>query len=1496
MPAEVTDNFGLAWKANIDYSEIPKDVEAIQKMLSTLGVGIISTDAISEPIQKAKETVKQTVKEISDMEVRQHQETAKKVGEIDFQINQQRERYNENWSATMDEQMRQLQEYQDQLNKPLAQRQSLPIKETQKQTFGIDKETMAILNEAKLIYRDLDQQTQEYVNELIELEMQMQKLAVAQKALDESREKGNITTEDYAKNSAALAAQERVIAESIDLVNQRQKDYEAITRASVGSIEEKKLALKQLETEYASLSEQERKSSVGDNLRKNMAALNQEIKGLRTEALGDFQRKTSTAMQELRKLRNEMASNPNSPMFDTWRERAKELQESMEAVRNELKLATSDSAGVDALAAGIRGLVGGFTAVTGAVGLFAEGNEEAEKAVQKTMAALAVLNGVQEVARILEKESAVNVYLTSLMRKRDAAATAAQTVATTAQTGATTAATTATNALTAAMRANPALVLVSAITALIGAYLIFRRRTDDVKNSQELLAESTKEVSNTYAEQRAKILPYVEALKNSNLTENQRLDIYDKLKAINPQIVAGIDAKSLSYENLTKNVQKYLIELRRQMRLEANEKAIQGSVQAELGMEDKIQQQIQLVKGLEAEVEARKKVGTVIVAGGSSTGIQSGINDDKSGQLQDEREKLEELLIAYGKQKQITEELTEGAVAYATATAEKTVQAKRSVEQIDKEIAEVRKLQSQESTRADEWSKYQAQILKLEKEREAITGKQEKKTRSSNRAENEYNSLLEKRLSTLAKLKEMERDASQTGMIDTSNVIDNINQKYDEQVEALKKVNAEIEKFNEKNPKRNVDLFGQTEFNRLEAARQLELMNAQYKADAEAYIKSLDEKKLAFDVFQQAQESQNQDLIDGARKLYADQLGQYSSYIDMLQGETQKIMSSWVTGQMNVGDLMKLKEFSEQYVQTIAENKKRETEITLETFSEILKNTTSFDRQRLMLEKKHQREIDVLRKTYTGSDLDDRLKMLKAFHQQETDDLENNLARQTEMYKKMNEDVVRFTRDQLKDRLREMNNILQKDSSLTPVMREELKQYINQLKELIKQSSKAAQTGEKIAKGAEAIGAVSNAIGGLADSVREVNADLAAMLQSLAQVGNTAASALNAAAGFMSGNVAQGITGTIQAIGNIFNNIAQKRQSERLAQQAVLDFQTRIKIGELELNAILRQRERDQIKLNKLKIEGLLAEQKLLQQQASLQKKTFDDIFQQLQKEQFVDSMSTRRRNNWGAALLGGVIGSIGTSRTETVANYASLIGKSFDDIEKLYLQGRLTPKANELFEQLQKIKQEGVDIDALLDQNAESLRQIFTGTTSDQLLDSIVDGFKNGLRSAEDFADTFENLMKNAVLNALKYQVLEGPLKEFYAQFATDAQSDNVLTEAEIEELKRRFNSIISNAGQQFKDLQDITNIDFNSGSSPSANSLKGAIKGITEQQAELLAGQFGGLRLTAIDILKMTTEQLGVLNDIRSNTSYLPLSYETIMLMNSAIQDFKLNGIKVK
>src|SRR5690606_39159085 len=152
--------------------------------------------------------------------------------------------------------------------------------------------------------------------------------------------------------------------------------------------------------------------------------------------------------------------------------------------------------------------------------------------------------------------------------------------------------------------------------------------------------------------------------------------------------------------------------------------------------------------------------------------------------------------------------------------------------------------------------------------------------------------------------------------------------------------------------------------------------------------------------------------------------------------------------------------------------------------------------------------------------------------------------------------------------------------------------------------------------------------------------------------------------------------------------------------------------------------------------------------------------------------------------------------------------------------------------------------IDEAMRQLEIDLTNAITGTTAQALADSITEGLASGKRSFADFADDIEGFLRNAILAGLQSDFFAEQIQHLQDVLA-GMMSDGELTEQERQEFERLYMNIVENAKEQM-DMLNQAGIDI--AGANQQNSLKGAIKGITEEQADLLAGQFGGLRLAQL------------------------------------------------
>lgn len=168
-----------------------------------------------------------------------------------------------------------------------------------------------------------------------------------------------------------------------------------------------------------------------------------------------------------------------------------------------------------------------------------------------------------------------------------------------------------------------------------------------------------------------------------------------------------------------------------------------------------------------------------------------------------------------------------------------------------------------------------------------------------------------------------------------------------------------------------------------------------------------------------------------------------------------------------------------------------------------------------------------------------------------------------------------------------------------------------------------------------------------------------------------------------------------------------------------------------------------------------------------------------------------------------------------------------------------------------------------------QQYREILTGTTAVSIADAIAEGFSQGLDSAQVFADTFNDMMKKAIIDAFKRTIITKYIEDWYEQFALLAAGG--LTPEEIEALTGTYQEMIEAAGEEWAALADIleaAGIELLEG--VKKEGLTGAIAGITEETAGLLAGQFQAIRINTVEILSNMEDIIIINARIADNTEY--------------------------
>lgn len=116
----------------------------------------------------------------------------------------------------------------------------------------------------------------------------------------------------------------------------------------------------------------------------------------------------NSLVAELKSLKKELAGlDEGSAKFKEVAKRAGEVQDKIGDISTRVKTLASDTRKLDTVIQAATGIAAGFSIAQGAAGLFGNSNKELEKSLLKVQSAMAILNGLQEIQVLLQKQTAI---------------------------------------------------------------------------------------------------------------------------------------------------------------------------------------------------------------------------------------------------------------------------------------------------------------------------------------------------------------------------------------------------------------------------------------------------------------------------------------------------------------------------------------------------------------------------------------------------------------------------------------------------------------------------------------------------------------------------------------------------------------------------------------------------------------------------------------------------------------------------------------------------------------------------------------------------------------------------------------------------------------------------------------------------------------------------------------------------------------------------------
>lgn len=185
-----------------------------------------------------------------------------------------------------------------------------------------------------------------------------------------------------------------------------------------------------------------------------------------------------------------------------------------------------------------------------------------------------------------------------------------------------------------------------------------------------------------------------------------------------------------------------------------------------------------------------------------------------------------------------------------------------------------------------------------------------------------------------------------------------------------------------------------------------------------------------------------------------------------------------------------------------------------------------------------------------------------------------------------------------------------------------------------------------------------------------------------------------------------------------------------------------------------------------------------------------------------------------------------------------------------------------------------GRQIEDMIDEISNDLLQTTAKDFASDLGDALVDAFSKGEDAAKAMETSVNSVLKNLVVNQLKKKFLENQLQGALDKLEKDMgywNGDDFvfdgLTQAEIDRFKSAVGAASSNFNQALKQYEEIFK---DMGLDDTDESLTGAVKGVSEETANILAGQMNAIRINQLDANEVLRQSLQALNTIAINTAY--------------------------
>ena len=279
-----------------------------------------------------------------------------------------------------------------------------------------------------------------------------------------------------------------------------------------------------------------------DNLSKTIQSVKKELDGVGSAATKmdkistQFDKITKSSMplnrqvKETSKLLSQMNFDGdfNAEQFLKMAQEAGKAKDAIGDTQQVIKAFADDNFALNSVVQGVQGIAAAGSVATGAMALFGVENEKAVVAIQKVQGALAILNGLQTVSNVLNKDSYVSIARKIIGLKLQAAATDKATASQTR--------------LNIAILANPYVAAAAALAALAAAVIYYTSKANEMTDGERGIKEAMEESAKAMKKGN-------EAYKNTEIELTQLKATVDKFRGSKEQEKKLVEELNNKYGN-----------------------------------------------------------------------------------------------------------------------------------------------------------------------------------------------------------------------------------------------------------------------------------------------------------------------------------------------------------------------------------------------------------------------------------------------------------------------------------------------------------------------------------------------------------------------------------------------------------------------------------------------------------------------------------------------------------------------------------------------------------------------------------------------------------------------------------------------------------------------------------------------------------------------------------------------------------------------------------